>query len=182
MTTNNAAIIAKQRGSFDPRVILSDNRNVSLVDLMIESYNQSGNVGGVKDTIALSYTRNQSNDTNSFLYSTSSTPEAMVRVPTLSELGYSETGYRLDVIATGYFRVAAPDPTIEVRLVDAAGNAVSASLGTGRIISNLVDTPIQTVKAEVTGGTAYALDFRRTSGAEEILLYNFSLLIQVVKV
>ena len=179
---SNSAITAKKRGSYDPVVKLADGSERFLSDLMIELHNQQGDVAGVKENIAASYTRTVNNNTNDFIYSPASKPEAFVYVPSLTELGFQETGHRIDVLAIGYFRTPAPTPSIELKLVDADGNEVAGSLGSGDVVSNLIDTPLKTVKAAVTGGSLLALDFRRTSGADEIILYNYTLLIQVVKV
>ena len=180
MANNNAAIVSKQVGSYEPQVVLDTGEKVSLVDLMITNYNQGGTIPGVKENLTDSLTGTVNNGTNNFYYAANPV-EDLLKLPTLTELGFPETGYRLDVTATGYFRTPSPDPSIELKLVDASGNDIVGTLNTGTVISNVIDTPIKTTKAAIPGGTAIALDFRRTSGADDIILYHYTLLIQVVK-
>lgn len=182
MATSNAAITKKPSGSYNPTVELSDGRRVSLTDLMIETYNTQGDVSGVKENLIQSYTRTVTNATNDFLYTAPNPPRDLLRVPTLEELGFPSVGYRIDVMGVGYLRTPAPDADIEIKLIDNQAADVAGSLAAGSVISNVFDSPVKTNKVTVAGGTFVALDFRRTSGADDIIIYNQTLLIQVVKV
>lgn len=179
---SNSAITAKQRGSYDPIVQLDDGSKKFLSDLVTEIYNQDASVAGVKENLTKSYTRTVTNDTDAYLYSTGSTPDGLLEVPTLAELGFTGSGWRIDVLAFASMRAATAPQAVEVRLVDAAGNLVAGSVNTGSVASTSKDTLIKTTKAAVTGGTKVAFDFKRTAGAAEAQLYNVTLLIQVVRV
>lgn len=182
MASSNAAITKKPSGSYNPMVELSDGRRVSLTDLMIELHNNQGDISGVKENLIQSYTRTVTNATNDFLYSNVSRPTDLLRVPTLEELGFSGSGYEIKVMAVGYLRTPAPDVPVEVKLVDHLGADVAGSLAAGSVISNVFDSPVKTNKVTVAGGSFLSFDFHRTSGADDIILFNQTLLIQVVKV
>ncbi|MEO0338108.1 MAG: hypothetical protein AAF242_02735 [Bacteroidota bacterium] len=179
---SNSAITAKQRGGYDPVVQLADGSKRFLSDLMTEIYNQNAGVVGVKENLTKSYTRTVTNNTDNYLYSPGNIPQGLLEVPTLDELGFVGSGWRIDILAFASMRATIAPQAFEVRLVDAIGNAIIGSINTDTVGSTSSDTLIKTTKTEVAGGTQVAFDFKRTVGAAEAQLYNVTLLIQVVRV
>ena len=179
---SNSAITARQRGSYDPVVTLSDGSRKFLSDLMVEIYNSDTTVSGVKENLTVSYTRTVTNATDAYLYAPDSTPDALLAIPSLEELGFTGSGWRMDVVAFASMRTDTAPQSVEVRLVDVAGNAIAGSTGTGSVSSTTADTLVKTTKATITGPGQVALDFRRTAGAGEAQLYHVTLLVQVVRI
>jgi hypothetical protein len=174
------------RGSYDPQVQLTDGRSVKLTDLMIEMYNQQGGgLAGVKDSFVLTNDRTIVNSADTFMYSPVNPPESLIRIPTLSELGYPEQGYELQVSVTAYMRSINNQEVItEVKLVSADGNDIAGTLVQNSNIRPEYDWPVQLNKVTIAGGTLVAVDFHRqpSTAADDIRLYSSSLLVQVVKI
>ncbi|MEO0341670.1 MAG: hypothetical protein AAF242_20985 [Bacteroidota bacterium] len=182
MTQASQGAIRKIQGSYDPIVKDSNGQRRSLVDMLIEQVEQNGGARQVAENLMISYTRTIRNDGDAYLYGIGQTPEAILQVPTLEDLGFAEGNYTLQVMAIGYFRANSNDVPCTLRLVNEGGQLISGSESQGRVFSSNIDTPIKTAKATVVGGSTLALDFKRSSGGDEITLYQTTLLIQVIRV
>ena len=187
-TDNSTAPIIERvvRGSYDPQVQLTDGRSMKLTDLMIEMYNQQGGgLVGIKDSFVLTNDRTIVNSADTFMYSPANPPESLLRIPTLTELGYPEQGYELQVSPTVYLRsINNQEVASEVKLVRADGNDIAGTLVQNSNIRPEYDWPVQLNKVTIPGGTLVAVDFHRqpTTAADDIRLYSSSLLVQVVKI
>ncbi len=174
-------ITAAQRGAYEIKVT-AGGQEKSLVEHLNDLATASG-AAGVVDVFTISNSVAESpKSSNQFTYSGASLPARRLYVPSLAELGYDGPGYTLQGMVIAHLRTDDAPTEVEVRLVDDKGDAVPDSDFLDEVLEESVDYVAKSFIFDLTGGAAYAIDFRLiTNGAANVTLYNKVLLVRVVK-
>ena len=175
-----------QTGAYEAVVILEDGTQKALSEFVMELNNS---VAPAKDAIVNALHINEGSASASqalatFLYSGGTPPAKVLFVPTLESLGYDPAGYKMQAIVIANVRTNNPNAPAELRLVDAAGDAVSGSTVAATITNDTVDQVVTSAAVDITPGTAYAIDIRLITadgGTHTVTLQSKNLLVQVVK-
>ena len=174
-----------QSGAYEGVVTLQDGSQKTLAEY-VKEFNNS--VVPAKDAVADALHINEGSASAAqglatFLFSAGSPPAKVLFVPTLESLGYASADYKMQAILIANVRTnTAPTPA-QLRLVDAAGDAVAGSTVDATITSTTVDQVVTSAAVDITPGTAYAIDIRliTAGGGKDVTLQSKNLLVQVVK-
>ena len=108
----------------------------------------------------------------------------MLFVPTLEALGYDPASHKLQAIMIANVRTKNPDAAVQLRVVNAAGEAVSGSTVDATITNDTTDQVVTSQAFDITPGQAYAIDVRLITadgGTTDVTLQSKNLLVQVIK-
>ena len=180
------AITNVQTGAYEGVVTLADGSQKTLAEYVKELNNT---IVPAKDAVVNALHINEGSASASqalatFLYSGGTPPAKVLFVPTLESLGYASADYKMQAVVIANVRTNNPNAPAELRLVDAAGDAVSGSTVAATITNDTVDQVVTSAAVDITPGTAYAIDIRLITadgGTTTVTLQSKNLLVQVVK-
>lgn len=174
-------ITAAQRGAYEIKVT-AGGQEKTLVEYL-NDLAVAGGTAGVVDVITVSNSVAEAPKTSDqYNFSPSALPARRLYVPSLAELGYPGPGYELQGVVIAHLRTDNAPTEVQIRLVDDKGETVPDFEFLDEVLEENVDYVAQSGVFELTGGAAYAIDFRlTTNGAANVTLYNKVLLVRVVK-
>lgn len=175
-----------QSGAYESVVSLEDGSQKTLAEYVKELNNA---VVPAKDAVVNALHINEGSASAAqalatFLFSAGSPPAKVLFVPTLESLGYASADYKLQAVLIANVRTNNPDAPAQLRLVDAAGEAVAGSTVDATITNDTADQVVTSPAVDITPGTAYAIDIRLITadgGTTTVTLQSKNLLVQVVK-
>ena len=175
-----------QSGAYEGIVILEDGTQKGLAQYVKELNNT---IAPSKDAVVNALHINEGSASSAqaldtFLFSGGTPPAKVLFVPTLESLGYASADYKMQAVLIANVRTNNPNAPAQLRLVDAAGEAVSGSTVDATITNDTVDQVVTSAAVDITPGTAYAIDIRLITadgGTTTVTLQSKNLLVQVVK-
>jgi len=179
-------IVNVQSGAYEPVVILDNGDRVALAKYVKDLNNAVVPAqGAVADALHINEgSASAAQALATFLFSAGSPPAKVLFVPALEALGYAPADYKLKAVIIANVRTNNADAPAQLRLVNAAGDAVAGSTVDATITSETTDQVVVSTSFDITPGTAYAIDIRLITadgGTTTVTLHSKNLLVQVVK-